>query len=242
MLSRKPARVPRLQRSESKMQKVQIKVRKVYVFFFLFMIIVGVTVFGLSKAADEYSRSVLPEEELTDITLVQLEPVNEDAPRAVISTTAGDISVVLYNDKAPNAVNLFLSKAELNEFNDINIGLYEQSSIFTVDIPSQESYKTELNKDLWPFKGALCMTESGDIIFVNTIQFSDEDKEYLSAEGELYEVRKAFLEHGGVPDYSRQYAVFGQVISGMDVLEKIAQSPVDTVITITSVKADIKSP
>lgn len=38
------------------------------------------------------------------------------------------------------------------------------------------------------------MTDGGDIVFINTVQYTDEDKEYLSAEeGEMPEVRHAFM-------------------------------------------------
>ena len=81
------------------------------------------------------------------------------------------------------------------------------------------------------------MTDGGDIVFINTVQYTDEDKEYLSAEeGEMPEVRHAFYEQGGVPNYAGQYAVFGQVFEGIDVLEKIADSEMGTEIMVKSVE------
>ena len=51
---------------------------------------------------------------------------------------------------------------------------------------------------------------------------------------EIKEVSKAFADIGGVPNYSRVYAVFGQVTEGIEIVEKIATSG-DTVVTIESV-------
>ena len=81
---------------------------------------------------------------------------------------------------------------------------------------------------------ALISTDVGDM---KAVLYPDEDKEYLSAEeGEMPEVRHAFYEHGGVPNYAGQYAVFGQVFEGIDVLEKIADSEMGTEIAVKSVE------
>lgn len=226
-----------------KIQTKTIKIRKTYVFAFVFLIIAGVTVYMLFNAFREYQEA-LPEA-LTDtenIELIQFEIPEENADTAVISTTAGDISIVLYKNEAPNAVRIFKDAAASGTYDGLNVGLYEQGSVFTLDVPDLESgYTAELHKNLWPFKGAVCMTENGDLVFINTVEFTDEDREYLSAEGELADVRAAFLEHGGVPNYARQYAVFGQVTDGMDVLEKIARSPQASVITVTGVTIEEKN-
>ena len=154
------------------------------------------------------------------------------------SVTGAISSVKSEELEAPNAVSLFVSTAESGGYNGLTAGLYEQKSVFTLDAPEIDgTYKAELHKNLWPFKGALCMTDGGDIVFINTVQYTDEDKEYLSAEeGEMPEVRHAFYEHGGVPNYAGQYAVFGQVFEGVDVLEKIADSEMGTEIVVKSVE------
>ncbi len=36
------------------------------------------------------------------------------------------------------------------------------------------------------------------------------------------DVREAYLKNGGVPFLDQQYTVFGQVIEGLDVIDKIA--------------------
>lgn len=217
------------------MQTKTIRIRKVYVFAALFIIILAITFSMVKKTFNVYEEALPdPLEDTSDIELIQLSEPSEELTRAVISTTAGDITVVLYENEAPNAVSIFRDNAAQGNIDGVNIQLYELGTVFTLDVPDR-AYEAELHKNLWPFKGALCMNETGDLIFINTVEFSDEDREYLSSEGELSEVRRAFLEHGGVPNYSRQFAVFGQVTEGMDVLEKIASSPVSSVITVNSV-------
>lgn len=221
------------------MQTKTIKIRKKYVFGFFFFVIAAITIFMLINAFTEMNKAAPePVEDYDNIELIQFEPVGDGAQVALISTDVGDMKAVLYPDEAPNAVSLFVSTAESGGYNGLTAGLYEQKSVFTLDAPEIDgTYKAELHKNLWPFKGALCMTDGGDIVFINTVQYTDEDKKYLSAEeGEMPEVRHAFYEHGGVPNYAGQYAVFGQVFEGIDVLEKIADSEMGTEIMVKSVE------
>ncbi len=220
------------------MQTTIIKIKKTHVFALVFFVIAAVTVFMLINIYNEYmAGQPEPLTDIENIELIQLEDPDPSLPRAVISTSAGDITAVLYESEAPNAVKRFRESAEAGTYSGLVCGLYEQGSVFTLDVPDAE-YSAELHKNLWPFKGALCMNENGDIIFINTVEYTDEDREYLSAEGELADVRAAFLEHGGVPNYARQYTVFGQVTDGMDVLEKIARSSLESVITVNSVAVE----
>lgn len=219
------------------MQKKTIWVSRRSMFTFLFIVIIAVTGTMLIR-----TYSVMQEgtpEPLTDyenIELIQLTPL-DGAKKAVISTTSGDITIALFETETPNAVNIFTESAVGGLYNGLTAGLYEQHTVFTLDPPPRENvYTIELHKNLWPFKGAVCMNTEGDIIFINTIPFTEEDREYLSSEEEeLPEVRAAFLERGGVPNYSGQFAVFGQVTEGLEILEEIALSDPETTITVTAV-------
>ncbi|MCM1579273.1 MAG: peptidylprolyl isomerase [Ruminococcus sp.] len=218
-----------------KRKTIRVSVRSVTVF--LFLLIIAVTGFMFIRAYGVMQEG--QPEPLTDyenIELIQLSSL-ENRRQAVISTTAGDITVALFEEETPNAVSIFTDSAQKGLYDGLTAGLYEQHTVFTLDPPPRESvYTIELHKNLWPFKGALCMNTEGDIIFINTVPFTDEDREYLSSEeGELAEVRAVFLEQGGVPNYSGQYAVFGQITEGLDVMEMIANADNAAVITVTSV-------
>lgn len=222
------------------MEKTTIKVKKTHVFFAAMVIIFFITGSMIARAYKEYAATAPePVEDEASIQLIQLEQADENAPCAVISTSEGDIRIVLYPDEAPQAVNIFTEAAKAGVYDGITVGLYELGTVFTLDVPeTEEIHERELHDNLWTFKGAVCMTEQQDIIFINTVDFTDEEKEYLASEGELEIVRKAYLEHGGIPNYARQYTVFGQVTEGMDVIEKIARSPLESVITINSVSLE----
>lgn len=222
------------------MQTKTIKVRKSTVFLMVIFILGAMLVTGVVKSYIQYAEEQAEPAadtaaDYSEMELIQLAPPPEGAQQAVISTTAGDITLVLYPEEAPEAVRRFKSEAESGAYDGMKAGLYDLKSIFTLDSPSEEPYSPELSINLWPFKGAVCMTEKGDIVFINTIDLSEDEKEYLrSDESEIKEVSRTFADIGGVPNYARVYAVFGQVIEGMDIVETICASG-DTVVTVEAV-------
>lgn len=107
--------------------------------------------------------------------------------------------------------------------------------------PERERVPQELHQNLWPFKGALCAMDTGSDggvftrLFRNETRFSGTrflvvDSVDFTDEAFLQEFREAsaselladtFIERGGVPNFSQQMTVFGQVYEGFDVIDAI---------------------
>lgn len=109
-----------------------------------------------------------------------------------------------------------------------------------------ERIPRELSAKLWPFRGALCaLTTKANAGFfrtltgkqqyytgsrflvADTIEMTDEIREnMLSPDGNETQdlVANAFLEKGGIPNYSQQITVFGQLIEGYDILDAITSA------------------
>lgn len=107
---------------------------------------------------------------------------------------------------------------------------------------SRELVERELNQNLWPFKGAVVSLNTtvdrtfaqkilgGGTYFngsrfavINTIEFTDEIKSGMQTDENSEKISNAFFERGGVPNFSQQMTVIGQVYDGMETVEKLSQ-------------------
>lgn len=105
---------------------------------------------------------------------------------------------------------------------------------------SRELIERELHQDLWPFKGAVCcMTTTVDrglkemifgggtyycgsrLALINSIEFTDDVKNELLASSEDTTLAEAFIEKGGIPNFSQQMTVIGQTYEGIEIVEAL---------------------
>ncbi|MCY3986912.1 MAG: peptidylprolyl isomerase [Candidatus Dadabacteria bacterium] len=156
-------------------------------------------------------------------------------PMVLISTSQGDIKLELYEKEAPITVANFLSYVREGFFDGtifhrvIN-NFMIQGGGMTADMKQKATkapIKNEADNGLKNERGTVAMARTG-VVDSATSQFFINHKD------------NAFLDHGA-RDFG--YAVFGKVIEGMDVVDKIAavktkpgDVPVET-ITILSMKA-----
>ena len=109
-----------------------------------------------------------------------------------------------------------------------------------------ETVERETSADLWPFRGAFCVpttTQEGGFwerltgtmttycgtrfVVCDSIVFDDATKEELKSVAEnADEVNNAFLERGGIPNYSQQMTVFAQTYGeeSFAVIDKITEA------------------
>lgn len=138
----------------------------------------------------------------------------------IFSTNHGDITIELYEDKAPITVANFLSYVDKGFFDGtifhrVIPGFMIQGGGFNAEMEQKktdEPIKNEADNGLQNERGTLAMARTADVNSATAqffINLKDND----------------FLNHGS-RDFG--YAVFGKVVDGMDVVDKIAQVPTGT--------------
>lgn len=151
----------------------------------------------------------------------------EEIPNLVIDTSMGSIIIELYPDKAPLNVAHFLKQVDKDYYDGIVFhrviaGFVIQAGSWDEKFTNQtvdETVDNEARHSVSNKKGTLAMGQKpGDQnsassdFFINLKDNSQLD--YRSA--------------GSLQGRSNGYTVFGKVIEGMDVVEKIAAVPIET--------------
>lgn len=185
---------------------------------------------------------------LDKVTLPQLDnKVATNESEISMTTTAGDITLKLFNHYAPLAVENFLTHAKNDYYNHTSFhrviaGFMIQGGDPKGDgtggtsiwhgrnkrIDSGNGFKNEISPSLYNIRGALTMANAGpdtngSQFFINqnsknATQDFDKNK-YPSKIVDAYK-------KGGNPSLDGSYTVFGQVITGMDIVDKIASAQV----------------
>ena len=132
----------------------------------------------------------------------------------IFSTSMGDITIELLSEEAPITTKNFLEYVDAGFFDGtifhrVIPGFVIQGGGFTADMnqkPTRAPIKNEADNGVKNSRGTLSMARTSDINSA-TSQFFINLKD------------NAFLDHG-TRDFG--YAVFGKVVEGMDVVDKIA--------------------
>jgi peptidyl-prolyl cis-trans isomerase B (cyclophilin B) len=137
-------------------------------------------------------------------------------PVVVMETSEGTIKIELWADKAPKTVENFLSYVD-EKFYDGTIfhrvieNFMIQGGGFTPDMTQKSTHaaiKSEAKAELKNVRGTIAMARTG-VVDSATAQF------FINV------VDNNFLDHTGETPKTFGYAVFGKVIDGMDVVDKI---------------------
>jgi cyclophilin family peptidyl-prolyl cis-trans isomerase len=141
-------------------------------------------------------------------------------PVVVISTTMGDITVELFKDRAPVSVENFLGYVADGFypgtiFHRVVRGFVVQGGGYTADMtekPTRPPVQNEATNGLKNTRGTIAMART-QVVRSSTTQF------YFNV------VNNSSLDHRGYAPADFGYAVFGRVLSGMEVVDKIAEVP-----------------
>lgn len=182
-----------------------------------------------------------------DIHFYQLDPVETGAEIAVIETTAGAIRIVLFPDQAPNTVAYFRQLVEEGFYEDNSLIINPTNKTMTAGAVDElgaqgegEGIPSEITPNLWHFSGAVSAlgyersrlfpeTLSDSRFFIiGQVEATTEMVRQMEEYRYPQKVIDAYKEYGGLPQYTGSYTVFGQVVSGMDVVEQlVAEEPAD---------------
>ena len=169
--------------------------------------------------------------------------IAENEAAVKIKTSLGDITIKLFPEEAPLAVENFLTHAKEGYYDNIIFhrvinhfmiqggdpdgnGTGGQSIWAGKDesIDTGNGFKNEISAFLYNIRGALAMANAGadtngSQFFINQNP-ADASGQLSSGKtpGKIIEAYK----NGGNPSLDGGYTVFGQVIEGMDVVDKIA--------------------
>ena len=198
----------------------------------LFLFFVAVSLFSTAYTADK--------------------PTKE--PMVIISTSLGDIKVKLYNETPYHRDNFLKLAKEAYYDNTLFHRVIKGFMIQGGDPDSKNAtpeqmlgqgepgytIPAELVPKLYHKRGALCAARKGDQInpekqssgsqfyIVQGKKWTDIELQQIEAMtgtkfGEVE--KKTYKEIGGTPMLDGKYTVFGEVISGMEVVDKIAEQP-----------------
>jgi cyclophilin family peptidyl-prolyl cis-trans isomerase len=146
--------------------------------------------------------------------------VTDHSPQVKLETTLGAVVIKLNEEKAPESVKNFLAYVKEGHydgtiFHRIIKDFMAQGGGFTGDFkqkPTHPPIKNEANNGLKNDRGTIAMARTSDPHSA-TAQFFINYKD------------NGFLNHTGPTPQGWGYAVFGQVVEGMDVVDKMAAVP-----------------
>ena len=142
-------------------------------------------------------------------------------PTAVISTSHGEITVELFKGRAPASVENFVAYAregfyDGTIFHRVIPGFMIQGGGLTPDLaekPTRDPIRNEAANGLQNVRGTLAMAR--------TQALRSATSQFFINVGD----NRATLDHRGYSPADFGYAVFGRVLSGLDVADRIAAVP-----------------
>ncbi|NLO94187.1 MAG: peptidylprolyl isomerase [Clostridiaceae bacterium] len=172
----------------------------------------------------------------------QMSEITEGDTVVTIKTSMGDIKIKLFPEKAPKAVENFVTHAKNGYYNNVIFHRVINDFMIQGGDPEGTGYggesiwgkpfEDEFSNELRHFRGALSMANAGpntngSQFFI--VQNKNIYEPYIQIM-EQYDFPEDIIENykqGGVPELDGQHTVFGQVFEGMDIVDKIAEVEVD---------------
>lgn len=160
-----------------------------------------------------------------------------------MQTSMGTIKMKLFPEYAPKAVENFVKHSEEGYYNGLTFHRVIKDFMIQGGDPSGNgtggesiyghSFEDEFSDHLYNIRGALSMANSGpntngsQFFIVQSTKVDPSMVDQMKKAGYPDEIIAAYEKNGGTPWLDHHYTVFGQVVEGMDIVDKIARTPVD---------------
>lgn len=166
--------------------------------------------------------------------------VAENEALVTMNTTMGPIKIKLFKEQVPKTVENFLTHAENGYYDGIIFHRVIPEFMIQGGDPTGtgmggesiygNTFQDEFTMDLFNLRGALSMANAGpntngsQFFIVQASSLAGASASQLKNGGWPEEIADAYEEHGGTPHLDQKHSVFGQVVEGMDVVDKIANA------------------
>ena len=166
---------------------------------------------------------------------------------AVMKTSMGEVEILLFPEVAPKAVENFISLAKEGYYDGIIFHRVIKDFMIQGGDPTGtgmggesvwgKPFEDEFSEEARNFRGALSMANAGPntngsqffIVQAGPETMDERIFSMLKRQGKNFsnDVAEKYMEVGGTPWLDGAHTVFGQVIRGMDVVDKIGNLHVD---------------
>ncbi len=163
---------------------------------------------------------------------------------ALMKTNMGDIKIKLFPKEAPKTVENFTTHAKDGYYNGLIFHRVIKDFMIQGGDPTGtgmggesiwgRSFEDEFDPALHNIRGSLSMANAGPntngsqffIVQANNVPGNMLDQMREMPDSFPEDIVEAYASMGGTPWLDFRHSVFGQVIDGMDVVDKIANTPV----------------
>lgn len=166
------------------------------------------------------------------------EEVRENEKAVVMETNQGNMKIKLFPELAPKTVENFVTHAENGYYEGVIFHRVIKDFMIQGGDPEGTGmggqsmwgapFEDEFSMQAFNLRGALSMANAGpgtngsQFFIVQAKQVDSRMGEQMKQAGYPDEIITAYLEQGGTPWLDHKHTVFGHVIEGMDIVDKIA--------------------
>ncbi|MFD1550248.1 peptidylprolyl isomerase [Levilactobacillus fuyuanensis] len=172
----------------------------------------------------------------------QIDLANARGPQVTIETSMGTIQLQLFPEQAPKTVENFVTHAKAGYYDGMTFHRVIPNFMIQGGDPTGtgmggesiwgQPFEDEFSPELYNLRGALSMANAGpntngsQFFIVQDKDMTPQIQGQMKDAGFPEEIVKAY-ENGGTPWLDFRHTVFGQVITGMDVVDAIAAVKTD---------------